>query len=195
MSNLISELTSLSLSFPPLFFFFFFCLFVFCLFRAAPVADGGSQAGGRIGAVAAGLDHSHSNARSWRCWIPNPLSWFPNPPAGQVSNSHPHGSQSDSFLLCHDGNARMYFSWDLESQRKLIGVKEALRNQILGKDAMQLGAGSSNGSPSPFLCSLLLLSAQPFTPSLHTLASFTETAKFHNLQLAPSERCFLSSLL
>ena len=43
-----------------LFIFFFFSLF----FRAAPVACGSSQARSRIGAVAAGLRHSHSNARS-----------------------------------------------------------------------------------------------------------------------------------
>ena len=40
----------------------FFCLFVFS--RAAPEAYGGSQARGLIGATAAGLHHSHSNARS-----------------------------------------------------------------------------------------------------------------------------------
>ena len=34
--------------------------FVFCLSRAAPVAHGGSQARGPIGAVAAGLHQSHS---------------------------------------------------------------------------------------------------------------------------------------
>ena len=39
-----------------------FCLFVFS--RAASVAYGGSQARGLIGAVAAGLYHSHSYARS-----------------------------------------------------------------------------------------------------------------------------------
>ena len=39
--------------------FFFVCLFVFW---AAPVAYGGSQARGRIRAVAASLHHSHSNA-------------------------------------------------------------------------------------------------------------------------------------
>ena len=33
-------------------------------FRVAPVSYGGSQARGPIGAVAAGLHHSHSNARS-----------------------------------------------------------------------------------------------------------------------------------
>ena len=36
----------------------------FCLFRATTAAYGGSQARGLMGAVAAGLHHSHSNARS-----------------------------------------------------------------------------------------------------------------------------------
>ena len=57
----------------------FVCLIVF---RATPEANGGSQARGRIGAVAAGLCHSHSNTRSkWpqrptlqQCQILNPLS-------------------------------------------------------------------------------------------------------------------------
>ena len=43
---------------------FFFLSFVFCPFRAAPVAYGGSRARGLIGAVAAGLHQSHNNARS-----------------------------------------------------------------------------------------------------------------------------------
>ena len=42
----------------------FFVLFCFCLFMAASVAYGGSQARGQIGAVATGLCHSHSNAGS-----------------------------------------------------------------------------------------------------------------------------------
>ena len=41
-------------------FFFFF----FLLFRATPVAYGGSQARGQIGVTAASLYHSHSNAGS-----------------------------------------------------------------------------------------------------------------------------------
>ena len=42
-----------------------FSLFVYvCLFKATPVAYGGSQARGTIRAVATGLRHSHSNARS-----------------------------------------------------------------------------------------------------------------------------------
>ena len=37
---------------------------VFLLFRATPAAYGSSQARDQIGAAAAGLHHSHSNARS-----------------------------------------------------------------------------------------------------------------------------------
>ena len=39
-------------------------IFSFCLFRASPAAYGGSQARVLIGAVAASLCHSHSNAGS-----------------------------------------------------------------------------------------------------------------------------------
>ena len=44
--------------------FFIFYFFVFCLFSATPTAYGGSQARGQIGAVTAGLHHSHSNTGS-----------------------------------------------------------------------------------------------------------------------------------
>ena len=44
--------------------YFFFGLFVFSAGGPAPVAYGGSQARGPIGAVAAGLHHSRSDARS-----------------------------------------------------------------------------------------------------------------------------------
>ena len=59
-------------------FFFFFCLFA--ISWAAPVAYGGSQARGPIGAVATGLHQRHSNAGSEPCHssqqrqILNPLS-------------------------------------------------------------------------------------------------------------------------
>ena len=43
-------------------FLFFFWSFVFCPFRAIATAYEGSQARGRIGATAAGLHYSHSNA-------------------------------------------------------------------------------------------------------------------------------------
>ena len=45
--------------------FYFFCLFA--ISRADPVAYGGSQARGRIGAIVAGLHHSHSNVGSELC--------------------------------------------------------------------------------------------------------------------------------
>ena len=54
------------------------CLFVFS--RAAPTAYGGSQARGPIGAVAAGLDHSHSNMGSKPHRQPTPqLMAMPDP--------------------------------------------------------------------------------------------------------------------
>ena len=57
-------------------FFFFF----FCLFRAAPVAYGGSQARGRISVVATGLYHSHTNVGSELSLQPTPpLTAMPDP--------------------------------------------------------------------------------------------------------------------
>ena len=49
------------------FVFLFVCFllfFVFCLFRAAPMAYGGSQERGQIGAAATDLCHSRSNVGS-----------------------------------------------------------------------------------------------------------------------------------
>ena len=70
--------------------------FVFYLFRATPAASGGSQARGRIGAVADGLSHSHSNAGSeprlrrapqlMATPDPYPTEW------GRGSKPHPYGS-------------------------------------------------------------------------------------------------------
>ena len=56
---LVQELITSYRSRAPLEFFF-----VFCPFKGHTEAYGGSQAGGPIGAVATGLHHSHSNARS-----------------------------------------------------------------------------------------------------------------------------------
>ena len=47
-------------------------IYFFGLFRASPAAHGGSQARYPIGAVAAGLLQSHSNARSKQCLRPIP---------------------------------------------------------------------------------------------------------------------------
>ena len=58
----------------PIYLFTLFFIFFkfFCLFRAAPETCGGSQARGLIRAVAAGLRHSHNNARSEPCLQPTP---------------------------------------------------------------------------------------------------------------------------
>ena len=47
-----------------LLFLFFVCFCLFAIFWATPVAYGGSQARGRIGATAAGLRQNHSNVGS-----------------------------------------------------------------------------------------------------------------------------------
>ena len=47
-------------------------LFFFGLFKAEPAAYGGSQAKGRIGAVATSLRHSHSNTKSQPHLQPTP---------------------------------------------------------------------------------------------------------------------------
>ena len=74
-------------------------ILVFLSLRAIPMAYGGSQARGRIGAVAAILHHSHSNARS------EPLSVTYTrahinigslTEQGQGSNPCPHGYKSGS---------------------------------------------------------------------------------------------------
>ena len=74
--------------------FFFFVFFAFS--RAAPVAYGGSQARGLIGAVAAGLCQSHSNARSKPRLQPTPQFTATSDPSpterGQGLNLKPHGS-------------------------------------------------------------------------------------------------------
>ena len=44
--------------------------FLLLLFRASCMAYGGSQARGRVGAIAAGLHHSHSNVGSEPCLQP-----------------------------------------------------------------------------------------------------------------------------
>ena len=52
----------------------------FLLFRATPVAYGGSLVRGLIGATTAGLHHSHSNGRSELCLQPTPqLTATPDP--------------------------------------------------------------------------------------------------------------------
>ena len=61
-------------------FFLFFVFGLFAISWAALVAYGGSQARGRIGAVAAGLRQSHSNSESELSLQPTPqLTAMPDP--------------------------------------------------------------------------------------------------------------------
>ena len=63
----------------------------FFFFRVAYKAHGGSQARGQIGATAAGLHHSHSDARSELCLRPTPqLMATTLAKRGQWLNLHPH---------------------------------------------------------------------------------------------------------
>ena len=66
----------------------------FCLFRAAPEAHGGSQARGQIRAVAAGLYHSHSNARSEPC-----LQSAPQPQQRRILNPLHKASNGTHILM------------------------------------------------------------------------------------------------
>ena len=69
--------------------------FIFCLFRATTMAYVSSQARGQIGAVATGLHHSHSNARSKLRLRPTPqLTAMPDlqpTERGHGWNPSPHG--------------------------------------------------------------------------------------------------------
>ena len=86
---------SLNLSFIYL-FIYLFIIFVFCLFRAAPAAHGGSQARGPLGAVASRLHHDHSNEESEPHLRPTPQpTATPDPQPterGQGLNPQAHGS-------------------------------------------------------------------------------------------------------
>ena len=65
---------------PFIFIIFFLFFFFLVFFRAAPVAYGDSQARGLIGAVSAGLHHSHRNTRSEPGLHPTPqLMAMPDP--------------------------------------------------------------------------------------------------------------------
>ena len=76
--------------------FIYLFIFIFCLFRATLTACGSFQARGWLRATAAGLHHSHSNARSKPpLWPTLKVTAMPDPyptERGQGSNPNPHGS-------------------------------------------------------------------------------------------------------
>ena len=92
-----------------------FFFFVFCLFRAAPVAYGGSQARGLIRAVAAGLCQRHSNSGSEPSLQPTPqLMATPDPyptEQGQGWIPQSHGSYSDSLTTAPRRELLPYYSY------------------------------------------------------------------------------------
>ena len=69
-------------------FHLFISFFIFIFSRAAPVAYGGSQARGPIGATAAGLHHSHSHAGS-------ELRLRPTPQLRATPVRHPRSQAGD----------------------------------------------------------------------------------------------------
>ena len=81
---------------PPSLFYLLYSFLVFAFSRAAPVAYGGAQARGPIGAVAASLRHSHSNRGSEPHLRPTPqltATLDPQPTEqGQGLNLQLHGS-------------------------------------------------------------------------------------------------------
>ena len=81
----------------------------FLLVRVAPAAYGGSQARGQIGAVATGLCHRHSNARSKPCLQPTPqLTAMPNPwPTEQGQGENPQ-------LMVHSQIVSAEPGWELQ---------------------------------------------------------------------------------
>ena len=114
--------------------FYFLIFFVFS--RAAPAAYGGSQARDLIRAVATGLHHSHSNAKSEPHLRPIPQLMAmldPQPTEqGQGSNPKPHGSQLD--LLTSEPQRELlgtYFKEKRGKARTVICLSSLPQSRVL----------------------------------------------------------------
>lgn len=84
----------------------------FFFFKGRTRSLGGSQARGRIGTVAAGLCHGYSNARFQPNLQPTPQL---------IAMPDPHGSQSGSVSLSHDGN--YYLECQMQDVQPLGGLQ------------------------------------------------------------------------
>ena len=140
------------------FFCFFVCVcffffLVFCLFKTAPVAYGGSHARGPIGAVAAGLHHSHSSTASEPHLRPTPqLMATPDPqPTEQGQGIEP----VSSWRLSQEGNSSLLvlspiflclklqshqlplYNKDISPSRSLIVVDSAVPENTVGLHLIQ----------------------------------------------------------
>ena len=143
-----------------------FLFLFFGLFRAAPVAYGGSQARGLIKAVAASPHQSHSNARSEPHLQPTPqltATLHPQPTErSQGWSPKPHGSQLDSFLLCHEGNSRKIRILKKHNQAKALGLgglgsKEVQSSPLFKADNLLSSLPLNKHRSGPGLGDLLIL--------------------------------------
>ena len=116
-----------------IYLFMGFCFVLFC-FSAAPEAYGNSQARDRIGAIAAGPHHSHSNPGSELRLQPTPqLTATPDPSPTeqrQGSNLQPHCSQICQPLR-HDGNFHTYLLDKVNHDINFFQFRFILRTRML----------------------------------------------------------------
>ena len=122
-------------------------------FRAAPAAQGSSQARGQIRATAARLHHGHSITGSQPHLQPMPQLLATE--RGQGSNPHPPGYELGLLLLSHSGNSRnssLYNKqgfWELSTSVSLLLGTLKTSPGIWGTDAC-------DSQPFPRACQELI---------------------------------------
>ena len=128
----------------------------FSISGAASSAHGGSQARGRIGAAAAGLHRSHSNAGSEPSLRPAPqLSTTPDlcpTEQGRGQDLRPPGCHSGAFPLCHGGNSSSPFTFLSRPElpfRLAAPTPTATRGPKLSEASSLLTVGRGGGLQRP----------------------------------------------
>ena len=138
--------------------FIYFCLFFFCLFRAELAAYGGSQARGQIGAIAAGLHHSHSNTRSKpRLRAAPQCTAMPDlNPLSEARHQTQVLVDTGSFLLSHDRNSR--YTGLMFAFRRAEGGPEADISHSVGTSQVLQGDDSYGPLVFPYVWCILVSS-------------------------------------